>query len=165
MASRNDSWIWWALGALLLFGGGVATYQLTRGLRNNNPGNIREGKGDSTFWVGERATDDDPSFEEFISMPHGIRAATVLFRNYQSLYGLNSIRKMITRWAPPNENDTAAYIARVVARTGIPPDAVLNLRSAQVFPFLRAVFREENGPLADTFISDEQLQQGVALAA
>lgn len=165
MRSGGDTWIWWALGALLLFGGGVATYQLTRGLRNNNPGNIREGKGDSTFWVGERATDDDPSFEEFNSMPHGIRAAVVLFRNYQNLYGLNSIRKMITRWAPPNENDTERYIAHVSARTGIPPDAPLNLRSAQLAPFLRAVFREENGPLADTFISDETLRQGIALAA
>lgn len=165
MASRNDTWIWWALGALLLFGGGVATYQLTRGLRNNNPGNIREGKGDSTFWVGERATDDDPNFEEFNSMPYGIRAAVVLFRNYQSLYGLNSIRKMITRWAPPNENDTAGYINFVSSYTGIPPDAPLNLRSAQTGPFLRAVFRKENGPLADTFVTDEDLRQGIALAA
>lgn len=143
----------------------MATYQLTRGLRNNNPGNIREGKGDSTFWVGERATDDDPNFEEFNSLPYGIRAAVVLFRNYQSLYGLDSIRKIATRWAPPSENDTAGYIARLSARTGIPPDARINLRSAQIYPFLRAVFREESGPLADTLISDEDIHKGVALAA
>lgn len=161
LRSRDDTWIWWALGALLLFGGGVATYELTRGLRNNNPGNIRKGSSD---WLGMITPGKDRAFVEFQSMPYGIRAATVLFRNYQSLYGLNNIAQLIARWAPPGENDTAAYVDYVSGYTGIPATAQLNLRSAQVFPFLRAVFRRENGPLADTFISDEQLQQGVSMA-
>lgn len=158
-------WVWFVVGFLVIGGGGVAVAKLTRGLRNNNPGNIREGKGDSTFWVGERATDDDASFEEFTTMPYGVRAATVLFRNYQSIYGLDSIARLIGRWAPPNENNTAAYIAHISARTGIPPRAYINLRGPAIYPFLRAVFREENGPVADTFISEEDIRKGVALAA
>lgn len=163
--NRIPLWVWIVAGILLVGGGAVAVTKLTRGLRNNNPGNIREGKGDSTFWVGERASDDDPSFEEFNTMQHGIRAAAVLFRNYQSTYGLDSIARLIGRWAPPSENDTAAYIAHVSARTGIPPNAYINLRGPAIYPFLRAVFREENGPLADTFITDEQIRQGVGMAS
>lgn len=164
MSRDNSSWVWWVLGALLLFGGGMTASKLTRGLRNNNPGNIREGKGDSNLWVGERATDDDPTFEEFTSLPYGIRAATVLFRNYQRIYGLNTIAQLIHKWAPPNENNTALYISRVVDHVGIPANAPIDLRGPAIYPFLRAVFREENGPIANTFISESALRQGVALA-
>ncbi len=165
VVSKDSTWIWWALGALILFGGGVATYSLTRGLRNNNPGNIREGKGDSTLWVGERATDDDPTFEEFTTMPYGVRAAAVLFRNYGRLYGLTTIGQLISKWAPPSENNTARYIANVVDRVGIPANVPINLYSDQIYPFLRAVFREENGPLAETLITEQELRYGVSLAA
>lgn len=161
---RIPSWFWWGLGILLIIGGGVATSKLTRGLRNNNPGNIREGKGDSNQWVGERATDDDPAFEEFTSLPYGIRAATVLFRNYQRLYGLNTIAQLIGKWAPPNENNTAQYIAQMEEWTGIPANAPIDLNGPAIYPFLRGVFRKENGMLADSLISESQLRYGVSLA-
>jgi hypothetical protein len=161
---RDSSLIWWILGALVILGGSV-TYTMSRGLRNNNPGNIREGKGDSTLWVGERATDDDPLFEEFTTMPYGIRAATQLFRNYQRLYGLHTIAQLISRWAPPSENDTTAYISSVVDRVGLDPNAPIDLHGPAIYPFLRAVFWQENGPLAETRITESELRYGVSLAA
>lgn len=165
MSRNSTAWVWWVLGALIILGGGVAVSGLTRGLRNNNPGNIREGKGDSTLWVGERATDDDPAFEEFTTLPYGIRAATVLFRNYQRLYNLRTIAGLISRWAPPSENDTATYIKRVADRVGIGANDPINLTGPAIYPFLRAVFREENGLIADSLISEADLRRGVALAA
>lgn len=168
---RNvPTWVFIVIGLLLLGGGGVAVYELTRGLRNKNPGNIKELPGDRTQWVGERATDDDPIFEEFNSMEDGIRAAAIIFRNYQSRYGLYTIEEMISRWAPGSENDTRAYIKFLTeyvyptADWQIASRQPIDLRSAIIVPFLRGVFRMENGPLADTFISDDELARGIARA-
>lgn len=97
--------------------------QQPRGIRNNNPGNIRHS---STKWVGE-VKGSDPSFKTFSSPAFGIRAMAKLLGNYQRFYGLNTIRKMISRWAPPSENDTAAYIAHVVKGSGIGPDDEVTL--------------------------------------
>ena len=85
-----------------------------RGIRNNNPLNIRKGNN----WKGEKAVQDDPAFEQFESMEYGIRAALKLIRNHVSGYGgkrrpANTIRKLITVWAPPTENKTSAYIDTV----------------------------------------------------
>lgn len=89
-----------------------------RGIRNNNPGNIRHS---STKWVGE-VKGSDPSFKTFSSPVFGIRAMAKLLGNYQRFYGLNTIREMISRWAPPKENDTDAYIAHVCSGSGFGPD-------------------------------------------
>lgn len=137
---------------------------LARGLRNNNPGNIREAKGDATAWQGERATNDDAAFEEFTDMRYGVRAALVAFRNYQSRYGLNTTRQMISRWAPPSENNTGAYIAAVTARVQTHPDTSLDLSDTETaLNFLRAVFRQENGPEAE-LLPDSLIREGIALA-
>lgn len=93
-----------------------------RGIRNNNPLNIRKGSN----WKGERPIQKDKAFEEFVSMEYGIRAGFYILRKYVTGYfGLtdkfNTIEKIITRWAPPSENNTRAYIDAVSKRTGISP--------------------------------------------
>lgn len=92
-----------------------------RGIRNNNPLNIRKGNN----WKGERPVQKDRAFEEFTSMEWGIRAGFKILRNYISGHmGLtekcNTIYKIIHRWAPTNENNTQAYVDAVVKATGIP---------------------------------------------
>lgn len=82
-----------------------------RGIRNNNPLNIRKGNS----WIGERYPQMDREFEEFQTIEYGIRAAFKLMRNYISGFGgrsvkYNTIRKLIRRWAPPTENATQRYI-------------------------------------------------------
>ena len=54
---------------------------MTRGIRNNNPGNIRNS--DATDWKGEvnAFAKKDTSFEEFVDMPHGYRALLRLLQN------------------------------------------------------------------------------------
>lgn len=80
---------------------------MTRGLRNNNPGNIRK---DGTHWKGEVEPSRDAAFKQFESMAWGYRAMFKCLNTYSRKYGLDTIRKMISRWAPPSENDTDAYI-------------------------------------------------------
>lgn len=94
-----------------------------RGLRNNNPLNIRR---TTTKWLGLAPTQTDPEFCQFQTLDYGWRAAfRLLTHSYFEKYGLDTIRKIISRWAPPSENNTAAYITSVSRITGIPPDESL----------------------------------------
>ena len=93
-----------------------------RGIRNNNPLNIRKGN----KWKGERPVQTDRAFEEFISMEYGIRAGFIILRKYITGYnGLtqkyNTIEKIVRRWAPPTENATQKYIDFVAKDMGISP--------------------------------------------
>ena len=92
-----------------------------RGIRNNNPLNIRKGNN----WKGERPVQTDRAFEEFESMEYGIRAGFYILRRYMSGYAgltqkMNTIELIIKRWAPPTENQTKAYIETVSKLSGIP---------------------------------------------
>ena len=63
------------------------------------------------------------AFCQFYSMEWGWRAAfVILCRTYYGKYGLKTIRGIVTRWAPPKENNTEAYIRHVSDYTGIGPD-------------------------------------------
>ena len=89
---------------------------MTRGLRNCNPLNIRRVAG--TRWKGQAATQTDRQFVQYESMEWGLRAAFCLLRTYRNKYKAVCIRDIITRWAPPSENDTDAYIKNVCLWTG-----------------------------------------------
>ena len=94
-----------------------------RGIRNNNPLNIRR-SGDK--WQGLKAQQEDREFFQFSEMKWGWRAAfVILCKTYYGKYKLKTIRALITRWAPPKENNTEAYIRRVTDRIGIGPDREL----------------------------------------
>ena len=102
---------------------------LPRGIRNNNPLNIRRGKDQ---WKGQRAQQTDASFCQFESLEYGWRAAFYLLtRTYYHKYRLFTIRAIISKWAPPNENLTATYIENVSRLTGIPPDEPIGIPSDQ----------------------------------
>ena len=93
---------------------------IPRGIRNNNPLNIRRSKDQ---WQGLRALQTDPSFCQFETLEYGWRAAfKLLTRTYYHTYRLFTIRAIINKWAPPNENKTEAYIKNVSRLTGIGPD-------------------------------------------
>lgn len=118
--------------------------RLPRGYRNNNPLNIRIS---ANAWLGKLRPNTDGTFEQFRTMAHGYRAAFVLLRTYVNRYGLTTPRAVIARWAPPSENDTAAYLAAVCARSGLAPDAPLDPASwEQMGALVHAMAVAENGP-------------------
>ena len=122
-----------------------------RGLRNNNPLNIVKGNN----WQGERSPQKDKVFEEFESMQYGVRAGFKILRNYITGYhGLsakcNTIEKIITRWAPPKENNTPAYIAAVEKYTGIPRHLHLSFsQRSYMVALVDAMIRVECGQPID----------------
>ena len=100
---------------------------LPRGIRNNNPLNIRRSKDQ---WQGMKKVQSDTQFCQFETLDWGWRAAfKLLTRTYYHQYRLYTIRTIISRWAPPNENNTRVYIENVSRLTGIAPDEPLGIPS------------------------------------
>lgn len=134
---------------------GEAGYPI--GLRNNNPGNLRTGE----TWQG--AVGSSGGFVTFKDMNYGIRAAATVLVNNISSQGNDTIRKLITKYAPPSENDTDAYISAVVFSTGIGADEKLTTDADELENLLHAIFTHENGAQYADMISDEDIQAGIAL--
>lgn len=104
-----------------------------RGLRNNNPLNIRYVA--KNRWQGRvlAAYKKDEEFEEFTALYWGFRAAFILIFNYMNKYGRTTINDIISTWAPAQDgNATGWYIEEVADRIGIPSD--------EHFSFVNGVF-------------------------
>ena len=120
---------------------------MSRGLRNNNPGNIRLGK---VRYKGERAKSSDKAFRQFESVEWGYRAMFVLLHTYALKHGCNTLRKIINRYAPPSENHTENYIRRVAHATHLSPDEVIFATDGATMTAVVASMSEvENGVSAD----------------
>lgn len=132
---------------------------LTRGERNNNPGNIESG--DS--WAGLSSRPGESRFAVFSSPEYGIRAMGIVLRNYAKRYNLRTIHGIISRWAPSADgNNTAAYITAVSADTGFAPTQFLDLSDTKtLFMLAKAIIRHENGRIIYT---DRQIADGVSMA-
>jgi len=121
--------------------------KVSRGLRNNNPGNIRIS---STKWQGEITPSKDKSFKQFSSMAYGYRAVIKLLQNYRKLYHLKTIAELINRWAPSNENNTAGYITRVCKEMQVPSTHVPDVEDeATMCAMAAAISLVENGVSAN----------------
>ena len=120
----------------------------TRGLKNNNPLNIRR---NSTKWQGLAAVQKDREFFTFVSPEWGYRAALRTLQNYNRVHGLTTIRQWVERWAPPCENDTEAYIRCVCQRTDMPESAEPRITNKTVMcSIVAAMSYMENGVPAVT---------------
>lgn len=116
---------------------------MPRGLRNNNPGNIRK---NSIVYAGEIVPSRDDSFKQFTTMAYGYRAMFVVLHTYARRYGLDTIAKMIARYAPANENHTEAYINAVAESAGVPAHGHVTSTNGDVMiPIVAAMSRVENG--------------------
>ena len=115
---------------------------IPRGIRNNNPLNIRR-NGD--HFQGEVVPGSDREFKQFTSMAYGYRAAFVVLGTYLT-HGRNTVEKIIRAWAPPTENNTEAYIANVEKRSGVGRTKVLTAESGGDYrKIVAAMSHCENG--------------------
>lgn len=125
---------------------------LPRGIRNNNPLNIRVGN----VWQGEVLNPTDDTFEQFLSMKWGVRAAFVILRRYIKRYGHNTIRSIVSTWAPANENNTNAYVDFVAKRTNINPDVQISFDDKPTMvSIVSAMIWQENGQGIDKLIIED----------
>jgi hypothetical protein len=112
-----------------------------RGIRNNNPGNIRHG----AKWQGLTEVQKDKDFCTFKSPEYGIRALARVLKTYKSRYGLNTVEGIINRYAPQNENDTSAYIKHIVKELDISPSDEIELTDDELIVLIKAIIKHENG--------------------
>jgi len=148
---KHDSLFLLGLGALLLLGGGGTAYYYMkqRGIRNNNPGNIRKsstawkGKGSPVVSAGQTPPPPDSAFEQFTLPVWGIRAMYRILLSYQAR-GLKSVREIINTWAPPSENDTDSYVNAGSNSLGVSPDTPLTMSTHGAL-LLAFIIKHENG--------------------
>jgi hypothetical protein len=132
------------------------TAGLPIGLRNNNPGNIRPGDN----WRG--MIGQNGGFVVFENIGWGIRAiGKDLITKYNN--GYNTIAKIITRYAPPSENNTANYISLVSGYTGISPNTTLNMDLTTLRLLIRAIMNVECGISYSRMITDAEINEGIQL--
>lgn len=129
---------------------------LPRGIRNNNPGNLRKS---TDKWKG--LIEPDPDFYQFISPEFGIRAMARTLVNYQKRYGLDTVRKLIARWAPPEDgNPVDIYADYVAEKVGVDKDVPIEVKDHLV-ELVKAMIEFENG---QNPYSDETITTGVHMA-
>lgn len=127
----------------------------SRGIRNNNPGNIDfnpRNKWDGQIGI-ERGV-PKPRFAEFIDAESGIRAMAKLLLNYRGKDGMPHVGntgidtplEFINRWAPGVENDTNAYVKAVARALGVSPTTVIDIKNPSTLTSLvTSIIIHENG--------------------
>lgn len=116
--------------------------RIPRGIRNNNPGNIRHSK---SKWQGMADVQADAEFVSFTSPEYGIRAICRVLLQYQKR-GVDTVGEIIRTYAPPVENNTDAYVRSVCKSGGFLPDEVLDFDDAAVMlPLVKAIVKHETG--------------------
>jgi hypothetical protein len=128
---------------------------MTRGLRNNNPLNIRYYKATDKPFQGEVKPSRDPSFRQFFTVVDGYRAAFHLLINSYIAKGQDTIEEIIYKWAPPKDNnDTEAYIKTVVKRSGISRTQVIKPTDTDsLIKIVAAMSFQENAPVEPNILS------------
>lgn len=119
----------------------AAPEQLPRGLRNNNPMNLRY---DSSIpWIGQTGF-DKAGYATFDTAENGIRAGMIDIRTGFERDNENTVRKIISEWAPETENPTSAYIQFVARRLGVSADMALDF-NAVIIRLAQSIVEFENG--------------------
>jgi hypothetical protein len=132
---------------------------LSRGVRNNNPGNLRI---TSIPWRGKVNVSEntDGAFEQFTDVSWGIRALVKdVVGDIQE--GKSTIRQLISEFAPPSENDTESYIQNVAAWVNLSPNQPLPLDRTTLRRLVRAIIQHENGAESAAFITDQMIDAGI----
>lgn len=138
-----------------------------RGIRNCNPGNIDHSPANKWQGLADPPIEQgvpNPRFARFIAPEWGIRAIARLLITYQDRHGLNTVRMLINRWAPPVENNTAAYIDAVARKIGVGAADPISVHDYTVArELVIAIIRHENGqqPYADAVIDQGLLLAGI----
>jgi len=138
--------------------GQVQRRQGVRNWRNNNPGNIIKGA-----WAQSKgAIGDDGRFAVFPTLEMGQQAKHDLLFAPGSKYAKLSIAAAMNRYAPPSENNTQAYIQKIVQATGADPETPLSqLSSTQRDAFLKTINSVEGFKVGQIKTVDQPLKADI----
>ena len=148
------------------FDGSDVAIGMPRGLRNNNPGNIRIGDDWRGLSERTRMTDfqkQETAFCVFNEPEWGLRAMARILRRYQDDHGLKTPHDIIARWAPASDNnDVASYASAVASALGVGTAEAIELHDETTLAkLMKAIARHENGQLPP--YSDNQYGAAIRL--
>lgn len=131
------------------------------GLRNNNPGNLRT---TNIAWQGKipLSQNTGKGFEQFENVYWGLRA---MFKDLINDInkGKNTVKLLITEYAPPSENNTNAYINSVAATLGVSPTQRLTeINSTFLLKLARAILKVELGT-QHTKLTDSDIIKAITM--
>jgi len=150
--SRTDT------GAALVTDAASGAAAQIRGIRNRNPMNIRYFPANQ--WRGQIANDD--GYAVFDTFVNGIRAGVKdLAGDYRD--GQDTVRKLISEFAPHSENPTDAYVANVARALNVLPDQRINVL-AVMRTLVRAIIRQEVGPAGSAMVPDIAIDAAIKAA-
>lgn len=136
-----------------------------RGIRLNNPGNIRKS---SAVWQGAAEDQPDAAFVKFTAPEWGIRAIARVLIVYQDKRKagdgskVDTVKDFIERWAPPNENNTGAYVEHVTKIMAIGATATIDVYDySTMLGLVKGIILHENGKNP---YPDWVLEKGIKLA-
>lgn len=129
----------------------------TRAERNNNPGNLNfAGQTGAVLEDGSNAR-----FAKFGSTAEGVSALARQLQRYGER-GLDTVSKIINKYAPSSENDTQAYIDALAKRLGVSGDQKLDLTDANTLTgLIKGIARHEAG---SDYLSDSDVMTGLSMA-
>lgn len=120
------------------------------GLRQFNPGNIRPGAG----FLGE--TGAGSGYAQFESPEYGLRALSRLLGTYGQKRGVNTLRGLVSRYAPKSDNPESFenYIKYMSDKLDVDPDEEIDLagRRAELIPAIVG-FEQGQQPFSEDQIS------------
>ena len=100
-----------------------------RGIRNNNPGNIKYNSANN--WLGKipgpQNTDPGRTFEQFTDLKYGLRAMLILLKKYYINDNLKTIKGIINKWDPGSTSSGSGYVPYISDRMDLDPTDLLDL--------------------------------------
>ena len=124
-----------------------------RGIRNNNPLNIKLNPKNN--WIGKVAENTDGTFEQFRHIVYGIRAAIILIRGIikffnKSKEGQSSVAHIIERYAREDADTTRNYVSSVCRGMGVDSDKIIDIADKDaVCSLVYEMAKFENGKAID----------------
>lgn len=159
-----------ALAAIVGLGAGAGVAMLispriksTLGWKLNNPGNIERGQA----WAGLAPNQLHARYATFIAPEFGIRVIAYLLNKYANVYGLKTVRGIISRYAPAHENPTDAYMSNVARALGFTGQKAADTEfdvNARMTTLVKAIIAQEIG-YGENPYPDSVINEGIALAS
>lgn len=107
----------------------------------NNPFDLRD---EGIPWKGLIGAKE--GFCQFDTIENGLRAGMKDLHTKYVRDGLKTTRQIVSKYAPPTENDTAAYIEGVCSQLGLQPDEDTHLdQVTNLYAYGGAIIHQEQG--------------------
>lgn len=115
----------------------VEPQSLSLAFQNKNPLNVKAVAGG---WNGQIGVDKF-GHARFVSWEHGMRAASIVLKNYAQRHNIDTVAAVVARFAEGNRKEYAAFVS---CKLGVKPDQKIDI--IRMIPeLLRAMARFECG--------------------